>query len=186
MEDSSRAVEASAGRFPLVRSCSTCQLCERAAAATEIYEATEAEISALTASPSLELRVGRHFLKYTKDKDVADLLHGWDSNNDGVVDISEAVAGMRACGVKGPDDELKKLAKRWDANQNGTLEFDELKEAIDRLMEARIASDESIKELRARLSEEGNLAALRQRALSSTTSHLVISSQPGVVPRRSL
>ena len=145
-------------------------LCERAAVATEAAEATEAELKAITESPSTELKVGKQFTKYTKDRELAELLVEWDTNNDGIVDMKETVAGMRSCGVDGTDEELDELARKWDDDGSGTLDIDELKVAIEQAMEARKASETLYTELKRRLGEENNLASLRQRAAGKALS----------------
>ncbi len=61
-------------------------------------------------------------------RELSDLLVAWDAggNGDGVVDLREAVAGLRACGVDGSDDELDALTRGWDTNLDGKLDLSEV------------------------------------------------------------
>lgn len=140
-------------------------LCERALSATQVFEATQAELTAIVDSPSLETKVGRQFIKLTKDKDIESLLNGWDADGDGQCTLKEAVAGLRAWGVQGGSDaELLTLVTGWDSNGNGILEFAELKVVMELTMDARKKTEQQVRDLKAKVNKDGMQAAARQRA----------------------
>ena len=43
----------------------------------------------------------------------------WDTNGDGDVDIAEVVAGLKASGIDGTDEELTSLAQSMDGDGSG-------------------------------------------------------------------
>ena len=54
--------------------------------------------------------------------------HRPPQNNDGVVDLKEICAGLKAIGVEGSDEEMLVLATGFDSNSSGTIELPVLKE----------------------------------------------------------
>lgn len=78
------------------------------------------------------------------------------------MDIDELVAGLRACGVDGADEELTALAQSFDADGSGTLEMDELQAAVESLMSARKASDQAYHDLKAKMAAATRAAEHKQ------------------------
>ena len=139
-------------------------LYDQAAAATEAAEAIEGEIRELVDNPTIQLRAGKQLIKYTKESQLSDLLSSWDTSGDGEVDINEVVAGFKACGIDGTDEELLSLAQGMDADGSGTLEMEELKVAVEELMSSRKASEQIYQEAKARLATALTLAEAEQLA----------------------
>lgn len=127
----------------------------------------EAELQALVSNPSVEVRVGKQFIRSCKEADLEELLVQWDTNGDGQVDHEEAVAGMRACGVEGTDEELMALSMSFDADASGTLEIDEVRAGLERLMEARRAGERTYQELKSRLATAVGVSASKQNELET-------------------
>lgn len=78
--------------------------------------------------------------------------------------MEECVAGLRACGIEGDDDELMRLALSFDADGNGTLDVLELQSAVEELMGARKASEQAYQEKKKRHASAMREAELQQHA----------------------
>ena len=147
-------------------------LCERAALALETVEATKAELATLVEKQDIESRAGRALLKHSKTGSVNKL---WmeaapaeqaESQSGKLVELRSVVTGLRTCGLDDDEEELLQMLSRACNIEDGSSAVDNqvLGAAVQGWMDARAASDLTIKDLRVRLDEELSAAKVRLRA----------------------
>jgi hypothetical protein len=147
-------------------------LCERAALALETVEATKAELATLVEKQDIESRAGRALLKHSKTGSVDKLgmeaapAEQAESQSGKLVELRSVVTGLRTCGLDDDEEELLQMLSRACNIEDGSSAVDNqvLGAAVQGWMDARAASDLTIKDLRVRLDEELSAARVRLRA----------------------
>lgn len=113
---------------------------DKAAEDAAAHEAAEARFAA--AWDPVEARLGLLLTK--RNIKIGDMVHGWDSNGNGLIEPDEFREHILALGLKDDGTGLDALFRSLDKDGSGTLDIDEIKAALKRIREsaAKAAVDE--------------------------------------------
>jgi len=115
------------------------------AAATIASEEADARLNALRNQTAVDAMLGAMILK--RNLKIGDVIAKWDKSKDGDVSMDEFRASVIEMGVEAPAEEIDTLFRSLDDDGGGSLDLNELKPTLKKLVDAAAAADLEIKEL---------------------------------------
>ena len=117
------------------------------AEATDALERSDAELALLQGNPTCESLLGAKIV--SKGWKVADLMGKWDKDGDGSVSKDEFRVNVSAMGVQSSVAEVDALFDQYDDDGGGSLDLNELKPTLKKLIDAaqirKAQVDEAVK-----------------------------------------
>ena len=134
----------------------------RCAAATTRFEKAEALLEQLQNCP-VEQQLGAQIV--SKNMKLAELVAKWDTDNDKSVSKKEFREHVAELGVVGTREEVDALFDTYDDDGGGSLDLEELKPTLNKLIETAKATAATIKEVNKSLAAVRKEARTRQKGV---------------------